>query len=286
MSEQMFCKIKTKCSICPKASESVMSIHNWTKGYHLPANKCEQNNMIFVTKGELLVNSKEYAGTKISANHFILQAIGSKIEILAMTDVECIIYHFNEPYLVCEERYRKAIENAEAPLIYSPLKTIPALQLYLENIKILIDDNIICKDFWEIKQKELNFILNCYYSLRDLYTLYAPISSYTNSLHYFVMQNYNKVKTVEELAHLGGYSITTFRRMFKNLFHEPAYEWMLKQKRDGIMEDLTQTNLTITEISIKYGFDTLPHFSNFCKTCFGDSPRALRKKIHAQDHKE
>lgn len=45
------------------------------------------------------------------------------------------------------------------------------------------------------------------------------------------------------------------------------------------MEDLTHDKLSISEISDKYGFDSLPHFSNFCKSYFGNSPRALRKEI-------
>lgn len=256
-----------------------MNLYSLQRGFHYPASKCEQNYMIFLMKGSLLVNSKEYAGTTLNKNQFILQAIGSKIEMLAMTDVEYIVYKFTDPYLVCEERYKKAIENSEAPLIYSPLEIVPPLENYLEGMSRFIRDELVCKDFMEMKQKELNFILNCYYSLRDLYTLYHPISSYTSGFQYFVMQNHNKVKTVEELAHLGGYSITTFRRMFRNLFDEPAYEWMLKQKRSGILEDLQQSDLSISDICNKYGFDTLSHFSNFCKSCFGNSPRALRKEM-------
>ena len=38
-------------------------------------------------KGELLVNSDEYPGTTLQAQQFILQAIGSKVELLALTDV-------------------------------------------------------------------------------------------------------------------------------------------------------------------------------------------------------
>lgn len=276
---EAICKIKTPCKECAKSIENVMTHHSLHRGFYYPASKCDQNLMLFLLKGELLINSEEYAGTSLKEKQFILQAIGSKIEILAMTDVEYIIYKFNEPYLVCENRYKKAIENTEAPLIYQPLNIIPQLDNYLEGMSRFIQDKLVCKDFIELKQKELNFILNCYYSLRDLYTLYYPISSYTNGFHYFVMQNYNKVKTVEELAHIGGYSITTFRRMFRNLFNEPAYEWMLKQKRSGILEDLQQSNLSISDICNKYGFDTLSHFSNFCKTCFGNSPRALRKEM-------
>ena len=91
-------------------------------------------------------------------------------------------------------------------------------------------------------------------------------------------QNYNTVKNVEEFAHLGGYTTTTFRRLFKNLYGIPVYEWILEKKREGILEDLQRTNMRITEICNRYGFDSLSHFAHFCKDSFGDTPRALRKK--------
>ena len=109
-------------------------------------------------------------------------------------------------------------------------------------------------------------------------SFFYPISTYTKSFHYFVMQNYNTVKNVEEFAHLGGYTTTTFRRLFKNLYGIPVYEWILEKKREGILEDLQRTNMRITEICNRYGFDSLSHFAHFCKDSFGDTPRALRKK--------
>ena len=50
----------------------------------------------------------------------------------------------------------------------------------------------------------------------------------------------------------------------------------LKRRKEGIMYDLKHTNATISEICYKYGFESLPHFSNFCKKSFGASPRAIR----------
>ena len=75
------------------------------------------------------------------------------------------------------------------------------------------------------------------------------------------MQNYGKVKNVEEFAHLGGYTVTTFRRLFRNLYGVPVYGWILDKKREGILDDLQHTN-----------------FAHFCKASFGDSPRALRSR--------
>ena len=109
-------------------------------------------------------------------------------------------------------------------------------------------------------------------------SLVHPLSKYVNSFQYFVIQNYKKVKTVEELAQLGGYTLSTFRRIFNNVFHEPVYEWMLARRKEGILDDLNNSEYSISEICYKYGFESLPHFSNFCKKSFGASPRNLRRQ--------
>jgi AraC-like DNA-binding protein len=83
---------------------------------------------------------------------------------------------------------------------------------------------------------------------------------------------------VEELAQLGGYTLSTFRRIFNNVFHEPVYEWMLARRKEGILDDLNNSECSISEICYKYGFESLPHFSNFCKKSFGASPRNLRRQ--------
>lgn len=234
--------------------------------------------MIFMLKGELLINSEEYPGMTLRNGQFVLQAIGSKLELLALTHVEYLIYWFNELPQICEPRFNKILEVSEAPLTYTPLVTIPRLSNYLNDVCDYLREQVPCGDFIDIKCRELVYILTCYYPLPQLSIFFYPISRYTESFHYFVMQNYDKVKNVEEFAHLGGYTTTTFRRLFKNMYGEPVYEWILNKKRDGILNDLQHTKQKITEISQRYGFDSLSHFAHFCKASFGDSPRALRTK--------
>ncbi|KWR59153.1 hypothetical protein AA416_00783 [Bacteroides cellulosilyticus] len=97
------CGAAMSCQQCPKAVGNAIIYASHSRGFHLPAQKCEENIMIFLLKGEVLVNSQEYAGTTLRAGEFILQAIGSKYEILALTDVECVCYRFNQPEFFCEE---------------------------------------------------------------------------------------------------------------------------------------------------------------------------------------
>lgn len=279
MQKDARCNRLTNCSQCSKAAEGMLMYRKFPKGQHFPADKYTQNCILFFMQGELLINSEEYPGTVLRDGDIILQPIGSKIELLALTDVEYLEFWFNEPPEVCQSRYQEIMAHAEAPLTYTPLQMNQRIHRLTEDMRdYLTDGQLPCGPFIELKCQELMFLLTCYYPLPQLQNFFYPISSYTESFHYFVMQNYDKVKNVEEFAHLGGYTTTTFRRLFKNMYGVPVYEWILDKKREGILADLQNTKQRITEISARYGFDSLSHFAHFCKASFGDSPRALRTK--------
>lgn len=273
------CSRQIDCALCPKTSQGVLIYSQYPKGQHFPAEKCTQNCIIFILKGELLVNSEEYPGTTLQARQCILQAIGSKVELLALTDVEYFTYRFTELPLLCEERYKDILERAYAPLTYTPLPIIPKLErLFGDLTEYFREQPNTCSRYLDVKCQEIIYILTCYYPIQQVSTFFYPISTYTESFHYFVMQNYDKVKNVEEFAHFGGYTTTTFRRLFKNMYGVPVYEWILDKKREGILNDLQHTKQRISTISTRYGFDSLSHFAHFCKDSFGDTPRALRKR--------
>lgn len=278
MIRNSYCKRFTDCSQCSNSSEEIIAYRSFQKGQHFPADKCAQNCMLFMIKGQLLINSQEYPGTTLHDRQFILQAIGSKLELLALTDVEYIVYWFNELPQLCETRYQEVISNAEAPLTYSPLVMNYRLNNFMNDLGDYLNEGPSCGPYIKLKSQELVFLLLSYYPQPQLSNFFYPISTYTESFQYFIMQNYHKVKNVEDFAHLGGYSVTTFRRVFRNMFGVPVYEWILDKKREGILEDLQHTKQRISEISARYGFDSLSHFAHFCKASFGDSPRALRNR--------
>ena len=106
------CNERMDCTQCPKAVENSIHYTHNKKGFHLPPHKCETNILFFLLKGQILINSEEYAGTIINSGEFVLQAIASKVEILAMTDSEGILYTL---YLYIEKRasatHLRATEN-------------------------------------------------------------------------------------------------------------------------------------------------------------------------------
>lgn len=57
-----FCIQYTNCTGCPKNVENILVYRNLPKGEHIPKDKCTQNCMLFMIKGELLINSEEHPG--------------------------------------------------------------------------------------------------------------------------------------------------------------------------------------------------------------------------------
>ena len=115
------CNRQIDCMVCPQKSEGVLVYRHYPKGQHFSAEKCTQNSMIFMLKGELLVNSDEYPGTTLQSRQLILQAIGSKVELLALTEVGiyCVLVHRASSDL------RRALQG-DTETLGSPLDLYPA----------------------------------------------------------------------------------------------------------------------------------------------------------------
>ena len=267
----------TDCASCAEYRKQIFKYRSYPKGIILPQERCMQNTLYFLLKGSVLVNSEEHPNTIFSEGQFILQPIGSKVEFKVLEACECILYLFERPINVCSDRFNKGASIAETARTESVvLDMCPPLRFFVEGMRMYLNDEFLCAGFLQSKRTELVYLLNCYYTLKDLAAFYPPIYRYSKSFRYFVMQNYMKAKDVEAFAQMGGYSTPTFRRLFKETFGEPAYQWMLKKKREDIQNDLTTTEMSISEISYKYGFESLSNFSHFCRTNFGQSPRAIR----------
>ncbi|MFA6832691.1 MAG: AraC family transcriptional regulator [Bacteroidaceae bacterium] len=252
---------------------------HYLRGVHHPAEKCDKNQMLFVLSGELLINSYLYPSETLTDRKVILQPIGSKVEYLALVDTDFLIFEFNDIPLVNEEAYSNMMQNNEAPITYPSLDMPNQVYICVDQICSLLSEAQEHDYLYaELKAKELIYLMIRYINVHELRKFFYTIGSYTDSFQHFIMSNFRKVKNVEDFAHLGGYNLSTFRRIFKNVYGMAVYEWILDKKREGIINDLQHTSDRINVISSRYGFDSLSHFAHFCKSSFGDTPRSLRKR--------
>ncbi|MDR1880918.1 MAG: helix-turn-helix domain-containing protein [Tannerellaceae bacterium] len=271
------CSKYTDCASCEHFQKDTFKHRSFPRGLFIPKERCSQNIIYFILKGEVWVNSDEHPDAILREGEFFIQPAGSSVEFRIHTPTESILYLFDHLQNVCGARFQNGLNAVgELPDHPSVMTACAPVRHFLEGMKLALSDDMLCAGYLQAKRTELFYLLNCYYTLSELLAFYSPVYSYIRSFRYFVMNNYRHVKDVEAFARLGGYSVPTFRRTFRETFGEPAYQWMLKQKRQGIYADLMAGEMTITEICGKYGFESLANFSHFCRANFGKSPRALR----------
>ena len=61
------CGAVISCQQCPKAVANAIIYASHSRGFHLPAQKCEENIMIFLLEGEVLVSGSKNASLPILA---------------------------------------------------------------------------------------------------------------------------------------------------------------------------------------------------------------------------
>ena len=92
----------------------------------------------------------------LKEGEFILQAIGSMFEMLAMTECECIYYRFIQPELFCDFRFNHIMKEVSPPLIYTPLKIIPELQYFLNGSITYLKGDKVCRDLLSTYLKRIS----------------------------------------------------------------------------------------------------------------------------------
>ena len=111
---------------------------------------------------------------------------------------------------------------------------------------------------------------------------YAPFSS--TDAHEKIMrviryieENYSKNITNDELAKISGYHPYHLNRLMNEYAKTTVHKYLVNFRLNKSTEYLTNTNLSVSEISDLCGFETPYYFSNLFKRKIGISPLQYRK---------
>lgn len=272
------CKLLADCVNCTSQENNLFYQLKLIKGYSFQQYRHKQNELLFIMSGQIRISSLNGVDILVSEGQILSLPESVEIDITILEDVNCLVYVWSENDFLCEEQYRILMETLPDEAVWNALGIIPPLRNFVDAVILNLENGVSCHFFWTIKEQEFMLLMNRYYTKQELLNLMAPALQSMNRFRMFVQHNYYKVKTVEELALLGGYGAVSFRRLFKEEYGESAYRWMNRQKQEHILYDLKYRNATISEISYKYQFESLSQFSNFCKKYFGKSPREIMKE--------
>ncbi|MCG8327650.1 MAG: AraC family transcriptional regulator [Chitinophagales bacterium] len=108
----------------------------------------------------------------------------------------------------------------------------------------------------------------------------ASLLTQQADLRLVMEQNFHLHLPLEAFAQLAQRSLSTFKRDFKNQFGESPGKWLLKRRLQQASQLLEYTELSITDIAFRCGFESPSYFSQAFSKHFKQSPRNWRLQSH------
>jgi len=241
----------------------------------------EYTTIFFVHSGAVDVTLKNVKNQRINKDELLLVPLHSPCSIRASEGAVIlrIKLAFNLsfcthlPFDLFLEEYEEFKNNLEIGML-EPNQRVTD---WANMLKCYVEDGLKCSFFYEIKIRELLYLVRVYYDKREVSEFFSPI--FCNDLIFSgkVYDNIDKVKSIKELAKIINYSASGFEKRFKRVFNTSPYVWLLEQKSKKIYHEINSTKKTFSELAYEFGFSSPAHFSNFCKKYFGNTPGNLRK---------
>ncbi|MDR1689371.1 MAG: AraC family transcriptional regulator [Clostridiales bacterium] len=105
-----------------------------------------------------------------------------------------------------------------------------------------------------------------------------------NSSVEFIEQELTQEINVSKLAERLFFSKTHFQRLFRETVGEPVMEYVKKRRLELARLEIEQTNATVLDISLKYGYFSHEGFTRAFKAYFGITPSLARKSKNENLH--
>lgn len=261
--------------------DSGFYIHNFMDGEEYVIEPGANNHLVFLMYGSLVVNSEERRDYHVREKNMVLCYKEYKYSLAAEGNAQVIVAYFSSLGGACDVGLLSQLYRRQSNLSYEfvSIAFTEPMRDFLNMMSRFLDDGIECKHLHYSSIQQLFVILRFYYPPKTLLKMFFNILDSDLSFKVLVNNNRVKAKTLNELAALCGYDISTFNVLFRKHFKGVTpYEWMQEQRSQEILQCISTTSLTIGDIADQYGFSNAGHLSAFCRKYLGDTPSRLRAK--------
>ena len=265
----------------PEAGFSLITLK---EGEKMVIESGDFNSLLFLTAGNFQIDSEERNDYVVREGHFVFCFRAYHYEITALTDVEIVKAHFITAGATCDMIPFNSIVGKIKKISYkfTQVAMNEPMNLLLQSIKLYLGNSMKCNHLHRAKIQEMFIIFKFFYTpqiqLRTFYNLFDRNQSCVS----LVRNNAPRVKTVEELADICGFSVQHFNNMFKQEFNDPPDSWIQKQRIQEIERLLTDTNVPLKSIIKMYSFTNHGHFALFCRKYLHKTPLKIRKEARAK----
>lgn len=245
----------------------------------------QQACFLYMLKGEIKYASED-DHLKISTNHsLLLNCINSGKQIHVGNSNEpgeIVIVTFHPDIL-------KKVYNKEIPLIFQPnnqisnqarrainndfliQKYIEGLLFYFENPSLVNDEILI------LKLKEIILLLSQTQDAESIQVILSQLFSPTTfTFKQIIEANIFEQVSVEDLAQKTNFSVSSFKREFKKLYHDSPANYIKSKRLERATELLVASDERITSIAFDCGFNDLANFTKSFHDKYDSTPTNYR----------
>lgn len=252
---------------------------HWHKEFEL--------NLVVKGKGDFIINNEKYRVTEGD----ILLLTPDTLHAVYPVENTALVYEalvFSKMMLGTESKDRSSTECIQ-PLVNGEHKVQPLLPADIEEH----DEFVSCvREIFACAKKNRShddlllksLLLRFFWMLEEQQGMIEKGKrevSYGNMIRpvlEYMKENYSEGVTVDDLAQLVNISKSHFMSCFKRTVGIGAIEYLLQIRMRAAMELLTETTLSVAEISGRCGYNNLSNFNRHFKKIVGCTPVEYRKQ--------
>jgi AraC-like DNA-binding protein len=247
--------------------------------------RSDLHHLVFILEGKAIANCNEFKNHPFVQNEFVFFQKLSDSSVKTCTPCKLIVFTFFALKTTCEKHafqsYWRLFPNINYKFHTATFRS--PLSEFFDLLILYLKKNIKCAHLHEIKHQELFLILHTQYPKEELANLFYPIIGKSFDFRSLIMDNYLKVRHIDELARLSGMGRTNFDNKFKEEFGISPHQWILKQKAKHVRHSLAEPGATFSDVMRKFNFNSATHFTRFCKQQFGCTPTELVRQMRQEE---
>ncbi|MEQ8190173.1 MAG: AraC family transcriptional regulator [Candidatus Eremiobacterota bacterium] len=238
----------------------------------------------------------------VEKNHYLILNDECKYtsRINPSHDVESFCISFVKPFVedvarsimvpgekLLDEPERSSVYPAFNEKLYSQDDIITEL---IQNLKCTSDcENNLTQAYLEelfYKLLERILILNLDKKTEGISTLKKvpriEILERLNLAREFMHSNIDRPINLSQIASNAYLSTYHFLRLFKEVFGETPRQYLIRNRLERARKLLLHTELSVTDISLEIGFESISHFTRLFNRRFGSSPGKFRQSLQSR----
>ena len=250
-------------------------------------NRIAKNTVLcFVLEGGVNANCGFAEKRYIEAGYFFLIPPAAPYSFYFSQETKLYCCHLTEEILLCRKGKPELLSDVCEKLKLSDqdsdlfaVKTNSYIVKVLNNSTENINLGLRWLNYQRTIVQELQILISAYYCDEELARLFNPVFKGDIIFKSIILQNKNKLFTVEEFAAAVHLNRNSFRNRFSEIFGVNPSEWIINNRAEQVIDELKKDK-PIMNIVHDCGFSSYPNFVRFCRNFLHNTPAELRKKYH------